>query len=408
VPASGYDLAITENGMALIQEGFDSGVAAVNVDNGTSLWSTSNGRIVGATDDDGVLMQQYNNDGTSNIFELDKNGSTASPSIPLPGNHLEYVDRGEIAVQSMYYGAVLDFQTDQLTSGPGVRFPVPGAGNASSTKALLPGVITKEITVIGWIDKDLIPMPPTTNVNPALLSGLNDSCLSTVRGFSNGDRHLILDDGIDRPFANAFLLRNSSNGEPPLTLNPSVLSKRDFRLFNQVKAAISTSNDQITHVTKWITSQAVAGDTVDSCRSTLISLLSTFGLLSAEKHPDNGHRGITPDGLHLYQLNEARVGPKMQNANMTLNACTSTDSEGLCNANSSLATPWVWNYPLVDSNGSVLQPGASTPTNVKTQMFPTQYIYIDGTLVERRFQGNLESFIGLNSSNTELKESDIK
>ena len=61
--------------------------------------------------------------------------------------------------------------------------------------------------------------------------------------------------------------------------------------------------------------------------------------------------------------------------------------------------PWIWNVPLFDSRGGY---------SVKTQIFPSYYIYENGSLVKKVAQHPDEDFIQLNSSNTEIKAADIK
>jgi hypothetical protein len=204
----------------------------------------------------------------------------------------------------------------------------------------------------------------------------------------NGDRSLIGDD-FDRQYTNAFLLIHSSNHEPPQTLGADVLKNRDFRSFNRARAAITASGSQITNV-RFLNPVTQLGNTIDACNSSFTTVANLlWGVLKPEAHSDNGKNGVTPNQLHVFQLNEGRVGKDAQAVNMTLNACTSTDAAGMCNAPISPVTPYIWSYPLFNSQGQY---------SVNTQIFPTYYVYENGSLVSKIPQSALETFIGLNSS----------
>jgi hypothetical protein len=121
-------------------------------------------------------------------------------------------------------------------------------------------------------------------------------------------------------------------------------------------------------------------------------------LLKSEPHPDSGKSGITSSGLHVFQLVEGRVGPEAQKANMTLNACTSRDSSGLCNAPVPPVTPYIWSYPLFDAKGLY---------TINTQIFPTYYVYESGKLVNKIPQSALETFIKKDAT-SQVQAKDIK
>ena len=145
----------------------------------------------------------------------------------------------------------------------------------------------------------------------------------------------------------------------------------------------------------------VLGKTPDACHALLVYVGGVFGVLDADGHPDNGKNGPTPDKLHAFQLAEGRVGSEGQKINMTLNSCTSRDSINRCNASAPPTTPYVWAYPLFDSQGLY---------TVSGQIFPTYYIYENGILVPEKTiaQHPLEDFIKLNAATSELKASDIR
>jgi hypothetical protein len=89
------------------------------------------------------------------------------------------------------------------------------------------------------------------------------------------------------------------------------------------------------------------------------------------------------------QLAEGRVGADAQAVNMTLNACTSTNFAGFCNAPVPPVTPYIWSFPLFDATGAY---------TVNTQIFPTYYVYEEGKLVNKIPQTALENFIKLNAA----------
>jgi hypothetical protein len=62
-------------------------------------------------------------------------------------------------------------------------------------------------------------------------------------------------------------------------------------------------------------------------------------------------------------------------------------------------TPWVWSVALFD---------LTAHATVSHQIFPTYSIYIDGQLSEIHHQHPQEEFIPLNSSNTQMRVSDIQ
>jgi hypothetical protein len=275
--------------------------------------------------------------------------------------------------------------------------PMAGANPSSNST---PSFFTKHVTIVGWIDKSPISIPPKSSVNSVLFDDLNKSptsCALTVRKFNQGDRSLILSD-TDRQYVNAFLITRSANKEPPQILDSSVLRKGDFRAYNEARFAINSSGNQITSAIP-SNPKPVLGDTPDACNSSLVGIGDFFlGLLKSEAHPDNGKYGITPDKLHAFQLAEGRVGAEAQAVNMTLNSCTSRDKDGQCNAPVPPVTPYIWAFPLFDSKGNY---------TFNTQIFPTYYIYEDGRLVTKKPQVVLEDFIKLNAT-SQVKASDIK
>lgn len=255
---------------------------------------------------------------------------------------------------------------------------------------------TKDVTIVGWIDKNAVQFPDESQVSYLLRTSLGAKgivCGAVVAGFAAGDRSLIFTD-IDRQFANAFLIGNSGNNAPPDKIDPvAYLKAGDFRSFNRIKATIRTSGNEVSSPT-YITSLAQAGYTIDSCAS----FFTPRALLAPEVHPDNGRKGVTSSKLNLYQLNEGRVGTVGQRANMTLNACTSVSLSGKCNAPYSPTVPWIFSLVKFDAKGNY---------TLQEQIFPTYSVYEDGKLVNTIRQHALEDFIRLNSS-SQIKAGDIQ
>lgn len=171
------------------------------------------------------------------------------------------------------------------------------------------------------------------------------------------------------------------------------MKRGDFRAFNRAQAKINKVGSRIVSA-NLLHSVTALGDTVDSCRSPITPAAS----LKSEPHPDNGKSGITPSGLHFFQLNEGRVGPDGQKVNMTINGCTSTNFLGLCNSPASLTVPYIWSFPLFDTQMEY---------TVQHQMFPTYYVYEDGKLVNKIPQSALEDFLKL-QSDSQRKAADIQ
>ena len=83
---------------------------------------------------------------------------------------------------------------------------------------------------------------------------------------------------------------------------------------------------------------------------------------------------------------------------MTVNACTSTNLLGLCNAPIPPVTPYIWSFPLIDATGQY---------TISTQVFPSYYVYENGKLVSTRPQAALETFLRLNAT-SQISAKDIQ
>ena len=250
---------------------------------------------------------------------------------------------------------------------------------------------TKEVTVVGWIDKTQITFPQGS-VNSQLTQALSEfvGCPSTLTAWANGQRVLITDD-TDRQYANAFLLSNSANDQPPSTLSgpnfPSMFrEKGNYRAFNDMKLWIKTSGDQITSAI--FGGSAALGRTPSPCGNLIGLGAFLIGYETPDVHPDNGAHSVTNNQLHAFQLAEGRIGSNGQAVNRTLNWCNSSNCASIP---ASPTTPYVWAYPLFDAQGNY---------TMQIQIFPTYYIYENGNLVTAKTitQAPQETFIQLDQS----------
>jgi hypothetical protein len=109
-------------------------------------------------------------------------------------------------------------------------------------------IISRDITVVAWVDGSLIPLPPGASKELVLMLQDPLACLSVVGAWYEGLRVLI-DTDIDKQFANAFLLRNSANNRPAKRIDPSLLEKvGDFRLLNRLNVKMSTRDNGVDSV----------------------------------------------------------------------------------------------------------------------------------------------------------------
>jgi Glucodextranase, domain B len=380
----GGTLVLGENNTALAFNGFK--LASFDTNAGSTAWSGLAGShffpstLIGATADGGALLNLNN----GKLAQYDAAGNATLSSFLFSFSDIDGLF-DLLGVDATGNAALLPAIAPLAQS----RWN-PRAGIA---KQRTEGLLTKDITVVGWINAGGVTFPASSSVSADLLGDLGQHCPTTLGRFLIGDRSLINSD-FDRQYANAFLIANSGNHEPPQTLDfNSYLKAGDFRAFNRVQAKLSTQGQQILNA-EFLSSRVALGNTVDSCHS----VLTPGFLLTPEPHPDNGAKGITGSRLHAFQLNEGRVGASGQAVNMTLNACTSANDAGLCNAPSSPTVPYIWSFPLFDFQAQY---------TVGHQIFPTYYIYESGKLVNKIGQSALEDFIKLNSR-SQVKVSDIQ
>jgi len=380
----GGTLVLGEDNTAFAFNGFK--LSSFQSDTGSVAWSGAAGShffpstLIGATADGGALL----NLNSGRLAQYDVGGNASLSSFLFSFSDIDGLF-DLLGVDSSGNAALLPPIAPLAQSQWNPRGGI--------AKQRTEGLLTKDVTVIGWIDGDAITFPSADNVSNTTFLALNAFCAPTLLALDEGNRSVIRSD-FDRQYVNAFLLSHSKNNEPPQTLEfNSYENGGDFRAFNRVQAKLSAKGQQILR-TEFLSSTALNGNTVDSCQS----IFTPASKLVSEAHSDNGKKGITVAGLHVFQLNEGRVGKDGQSVNMTVNYCTSTDAAGLCNAPSSPTVPYIWSFPLFDFQAQY---------TVGHQIFPTYYIYENGKLVNKIAQSPLEEFIKLNSS-SQIHASDIQ
>jgi hypothetical protein len=393
VPQTGRELVLGQNNQVFMAG--DHTISAIDPNGGNQLWTfqTAVGggvQLLAATSDGGLLAATLTSD-------IDPNNPVESlATFDINGSPLLTPAGGAVAAASYY-------DPDSLlaisTAGQGQLLPSLAKYVASSPWTLPQGItrqrgsiiFTKEITVVGWIDKNAISIPDVAAVNPDLVNSLQDQCALTVISYREGNRVFIQND-TDRQYANAFLIGNSNNTSPPQQLDTSFLNKGDFRAFNRIQSAFLSLNGQILGP-QYFDLGEVLGNTVDSCHSALTPAFA----LKSEPHPDNGKKGLTAAKLTVFHLNEGRVGSDGQKINMTINYCTQLNAFDLCVGDTSATVPYIYSVIQFDSTGNY---------TIDHQIFPMYSIYENGKLVNVDHQHPLEEFIKLNS-NSQIKASEI-
>jgi hypothetical protein len=228
-------------------------------------------------------------------------------------------------------------------------------------------VTTGEVVVIGWINGGAITLPSAANAAlVAALNGSTDTCTATVLAWFSNSR-ILLNTSTDVDYANAWLLKHSANNAPPTTISPSTqLSGGDFRLFNDFQVTFFESAGLISSA-QTLKGTVAVGTTPDPCGS------GTHP--AGESHPSNGAAGITPSATSIYQLAEGRVGSFGQAVSQTINGRT---------------VPWIWGVIRFDISGN--------PITTDHAMFPTYYVYKNGTRIATYTQSSPSTFIALDAS----------
>jgi hypothetical protein len=176
----------------------------------------------------------------------------------------------------------------------------------------------------------------------------------------------------DRDYANAWLIKNSGNNAPPSTINPATqYSGGDFRLFNDLQFSFFEYGGVISSASS-IKVNAAVGATPDPC--------GISPPVPGQADPNNGIQGITPSATGVYMLAEGRIGTTGQAVSQTINGRT---------------VPWIWSVVKFNASGN--------PITSDVQIFPTYYVYSNGTLTSPPYpQSPLSSFIALDATSERL------
>jgi len=240
-------------------------------------------------------------------------------------------------------------------------------------------VVNEDVLVIGWIDPTILSsklQSIRSQTNPILISTLEDraACFFlTTTSWPGGVRSFIESD-IDRQFANNFLLANSPNPQPSNTLNESQLQDyRDTLEPRLLNRPILQSEEGFE-----------IGPTPEPC-SGFQMVIPFVGLQNGEIHEENGTDGNLSNGGKFF-LNQGRIGITGQQANRTINFCTSSMTQQEClNVTVPDKTPWI--YSVIRFNGNGAYDNSNFGNDI--QAYPTYYFY--------RFNNNNERYELFNS-----------
>ncbi|MCA2962616.1 MAG: hypothetical protein INH40_01775 [Acidobacteriaceae bacterium] len=272
-------------------------------------------------------------------------------------------------------------------------------------------VLTKDITVFGWINPDAITLP--TGANPKLVDDLNtlSRCLATLLAWGDAGKngglptpppgfdpifHVTAD--VDRRYASAFLVKNSGNSDPGSNITRWVIEaafdvggqgKFAHRAYNRFQAFFVVRGGRIQPNISKLQDRADAGYTPNPCLSRVAQLAQPIALSVQAPELDrlNGITGISAAGDFVYHINQSRVGATGQAGDTYLNDRTSNLTYGVPGN----TTPWTWSVIQFDSSGNLRIP-------LTAQVFPTYYFFEDDTRIAVRPQSVLEPFISLSSS----------
>lgn len=192
-----------------------------------------------------------------------------------------------------------------------------------------------------------------TGANAQLISDLANNCAPLMINWEAAGTS-DLSTQADRNYAMVWLLKNSGNSEPPNKINPdAILAGGDFRLFNDFQ--IGAAGVPIKH-------KAVVGSTPNPCHSIILP-----NSAAPEVPSVNGTVDTSPSG-YKFQLAEGRLGNEGQAINLTLTG---------------RSTPYIWTVVEFDTSYN--------PSWNIHSIFPTLYVYKDGTKVDSYIQ-NLNDF----------------
>lgn len=304
---------------------------------------------------------------TTTITITGQSFGTNPPTInfsPNPGvTYLlsSYSDTQIIANVSVGSGASDGVISVSVTSSGynGQGFQSNGNGQSAQSSSSNVGLFHvwnhAEITVVAWVNKDVITLP--SGANASLIYDLNPNhpanCVADVSFWALNIRYDIQTStsSADVAYANAYLLKYSANSPPPSTITPSTFVNNDnsYRLFNDYGAPTGSAYR--------------IGITPNPCGSFPVPNWARAG------QPSQYNGATTCPSGGCYQLAEGRLGTAGRAVNQTLN---------------SKSTPWIW---------SVIQFGASGPVDSDHAMFPTYSIYQNGVLIRTDPQSTPAAFM---------------
>lgn len=241
--------------------------------------------------------------------------------------------------------------------------PDANSKGAMTMAAVCPSqMTTDDVVVIAWVNANAIDLPSRASLTLIGALNLTETCVPLVASWALGATEGLGSDA-DRAYANAFLVKNSGNAEPPnSSINPIAIQLGgDFRLFNRFQVRFSVSNGLITDP-QYIQFVSQVGSTPNPCTRFLPSL-------SGEAHPSNGASGVV-FGRTVYQLTEGRIGSAGQAVSETING---------------RKVPWIWSVIKFDKSGF--------PDATDHAVFPTYYVYKNGQLIQIFPQGALSTFV---------------
>jgi len=294
--------------------------------------------------------------------EIQKTVTVTAVGSPLPGTYSWSSSDTTVAiVQSSSDGTAVIQGVGIGTATITVTFTCQSGATATATENVQ--VTTADIVVIGWVNASAITLPSGASFLLRIDINTFPFCSALLLDWFVGiPTDLFGQAEVD--YANAFLLKGSGNSPPPSTINPDAqLAAGDFRLFNRLQASYTSTNGSVSNFSA-IHSNAVVGTTPDPC--------GVVGNASGQNHPSNGSNGVTSSGTGVYQLAEGRLGTAGQRVNKTINGTT---------------TPWIWSVIRFDASGN--------PDTSDHSIFPTFYVYQDGSLIRTYLQSAPSAFIPL-------------
>lgn len=252
-------------------------------------------------------------------------------------------------------------------------------------------VATPDVTVVSWIDADLVPVPFGSGENERLVSALDGvvSCNTTLLAWQQG-RRVFIETEADQTFANSWLVHFSANSDPGPTIEPEALiSSGNFRAFNRFSFYFEERPDGTRVAVPFATARTVLGRTPPPC--TLASALDFLGLIptAAELHPTNGRQNL--EGPTFWQLAQGRLGAEGQAVNRTVNA-----PEKELNLLPEV-TPFIWTVVQFDENGQFTGLG-SCGLGKRCSFFPTHSVYVNGERVDVQPQAPINQFADQDAS----------